>query len=79
MLTDKECKAAKAGEKPVKLFDAHGLHLFISTTGPKKPNYADRTAGLLRLILQTNAQKTPSIMGAIRPVIGPEIRRFSPI
>jgi hypothetical protein len=35
MLTDKECKAAKAGDKPVKLFDAHGLHLFVSTTGHK--------------------------------------------
>jgi hypothetical protein len=35
MLTDKECRAAKAGQKPVKLFDAHGLHLLISTTGHK--------------------------------------------
>jgi hypothetical protein len=35
VLTDKECKAAKPGDKPVKLFDGHGLHLLVSTTGHK--------------------------------------------
>ncbi|WP_343611166.1 integrase arm-type DNA-binding domain-containing protein [Novosphingobium sp.] len=35
MLTDKECRAAKGGAKPFKLADAHGLHLFVSTTSFK--------------------------------------------
>lgn len=45
MLTDKECRAAKAGAKPVKLFDAHGLHLLISTTGHKSWRLKYRVAG----------------------------------
>lgn len=35
MLTDKECRAAQPGPRPVKLFDGHGLHLYISKTGFK--------------------------------------------
>lgn len=45
MLTDKECRAAKAGAKPVKLFDAHGLHLLISTTGHKSWRLKYRVGG----------------------------------
>lgn len=45
MLTDKECKAAKAGVKPVKLFDAHGLHLLVSTTGHKSWRLKYRIGG----------------------------------
>lgn len=45
VLTDKECKAAKPGEKPVKLFDAHGLHLLISTTGHKSWRLKYRIGG----------------------------------
>ena len=45
MLTDKECKAAKAGAKPFKLFDAHGLHLLVSTTGHKSWRLKYRIGG----------------------------------
>lgn len=34
-LTDHQCRTAKPGEKAVKLFDGHGLYLFISPTGAK--------------------------------------------
>lgn len=44
-MTDKECRAAKAGPKPVKLFDAHGLHLLISTTGHKSWRLKYRIGG----------------------------------
>ena len=45
MLTDKECKAAKAGKKPLKLFDSHGLHLLVSTTGHKSWRLKYRIGG----------------------------------
>jgi integrase len=35
VLTDAKCKGAKAGDKPVKVFDGGGLFLFISPTGAK--------------------------------------------
>lgn len=35
MLTIKQIEAAKAQEKPYKLSDGGGLHLYISTTGAK--------------------------------------------
>lgn len=35
MLTDRECKAARAEGKPLKLFDEHGLFLLVSPTGHK--------------------------------------------
>lgn len=35
VLTDGKCKGAKAGDKPVKLFDGGSLFLFISPTGAK--------------------------------------------
>jgi hypothetical protein len=35
VLTDAKCRAAKAGDKPVKLFDGQGMFLFISPTGAK--------------------------------------------
>jgi hypothetical protein len=34
-LTDAKCKAARAKEKAVKLFDGNGLYLFVSPTGAK--------------------------------------------
>lgn len=45
VLTDKECKAAKPGDKPVKLFDGHGLHLLVSTTGHKSWRLKYRVRG----------------------------------
>jgi len=44
-LTDTICKTAKPGEKPIKLFDGHGLHLFISPTGAKVWRLAYRIDG----------------------------------
>jgi integrase len=35
VLTDARCKGAKAGDKPVKLFDGQGMFLFCSPTGAK--------------------------------------------
>jgi len=35
VLTDAKCKCAKAGDKPIKLFDGGGLFLFCSPTGAK--------------------------------------------
>jgi integrase len=35
VLTDAKCKGAKAGDKPVKLFDGGSLFLFVSPTGAK--------------------------------------------
>lgn len=34
-LSDHKCKAAKPQEKPYKLFDGHGMHLYVSPTGAK--------------------------------------------
>lgn len=34
-LTDTACRSAKPGEKPRKLFDGHGMFLFVSPTGAK--------------------------------------------
>lgn len=45
MLTDKEVRAAKPESKPRKLFDAHGLHLLISTTGHKSWRWKYRFGG----------------------------------
>jgi len=44
-LTDHACKTAKADDKPRKLFDGHGLHLFCSTTGAKLWRMAYRQHG----------------------------------
>ncbi|MFV0676673.1 tyrosine-type recombinase/integrase [Variovorax sp. tm] len=44
-LTDTICKTAKPSEKPRKLFDGHGLHLFISPTGAKVWRMAYRVDG----------------------------------
>lgn len=35
VLTDAKCKGAKAGDKPLKLFDGGSLYLFIAPTGSK--------------------------------------------
>jgi hypothetical protein len=35
VLTDVQCRKAKASEKPVKLADAGGLYLFVTPTGFK--------------------------------------------
>ena len=49
MLTNKlneaKCRAAKAGEKPVKLFDGGGLYLFVSPTGSKTWRVSYRVGG----------------------------------
>lgn len=34
-LSDTQCRSAKPGDKPIKLFDGHGLHLHIATNGTK--------------------------------------------
>jgi integrase len=44
-LTDNQCRAAKAGEKDRKLFDGHGLHLFVTTKGAKVWRVAYRWYG----------------------------------
>lgn len=45
MLTDKECRTAKPADKPLKLFDSHGLHLLVSTTGHKSWRLKYRIGG----------------------------------
>lgn len=49
MLTNKlneaKCKAARAGDGPVKLFDGGGLYLFVSPTGAKSWRVSYRLAG----------------------------------
>jgi len=44
-LTDARCKGAKASDKPYKLFDGGGLHLYVSTTGSRTWRLAYRLAG----------------------------------
>lgn len=44
-LTDARCKSAKPGEKPYKLFDGGGLHLYVSTTGARTWRLAYRVDG----------------------------------
>jgi integrase len=44
-LTDRRCKTEAAGDKPKKLFDGGGLHLFISTAGSKTWRLAYRIDG----------------------------------
>lgn len=44
-LTDARCKAAKPADKPVKLFDGGGLHLWISPSGAKVWRLAYRIGG----------------------------------
>lgn len=45
MLTDRECKAAQPGAKPVKLFDSLGLYLFVTPTGFKGWRWKYRFGG----------------------------------
>lgn len=45
MLTDKECRGAQPRDKPFKLFDGHGLHLFVSPSGFKGWRLKYRFAG----------------------------------
>lgn len=44
-LTDAQCRKEKPGDKPKKLFDGGGLHLYISTKGAKSWRVAYRLAG----------------------------------
>ena len=44
-LTDAQCKRAVATDKPVKLFDGGGLHLYVSCTGSKTWRLAFRLDG----------------------------------
>ena len=45
MLTDLQCRKAKAGEKDYKLSDAHGLYLFVTRTGFRSWRWKYRFAG----------------------------------
>jgi integrase len=45
MLTDTACKRAKALEKPYKLADSQGLHLYVTPTGYKSWRWKYRFAG----------------------------------
>ena len=44
-LSDAACKRATPGEKPQKLFDGGGLHLFVSPAGAKTWRVAYRLMG----------------------------------
>jgi integrase len=44
-LTDAKCKSAKPGDKGVKLFDGHGLFLYVSPAGGKHWRMTYRVAG----------------------------------
>jgi integrase len=44
-LTDAACKSAKPKEKAYKLFDGHGLHLVVNTTGSKLWRVSYRAGG----------------------------------
>lgn len=44
-LTDAKCRAAKPGDKPIKMFDGGGLHLFVTTKGAKVWRLAYRIDG----------------------------------
>jgi hypothetical protein len=51
MLTEVQCRAAKAEDKPVKLADSLGLHLFITPAGHKSWRYKYRFGGKERRIV----------------------------
>lgn len=51
MLTELQCRAAKATDKPIKLADAQGLHLFITPAGHKSWRYKYRFGGKERRIV----------------------------
>lgn len=44
-LTDAKCRAVKPGDKPIKMFDGGGLHLFVTTKGAKVWRLAYRIDG----------------------------------
>ena len=50
MLTDQTCKAAKAAERPAKLYDAQGLMLHISVAGHKSWRFKYRFGGKEKLL-----------------------------
>jgi len=45
ILTDAKCRAAKAKDKPYKLSDAHGLYLYVSTSGHRSWRWKYRIGG----------------------------------
>lgn len=51
MLTEAKCKTAKAADKPYKLSDSQGLHLYVSKTGHKSWRYKYRFGGKERRIV----------------------------
>lgn len=51
MLTEVQCRAAKAADKPVKLADAQGLHLYVTPAGHKSWRYKYRFGGKERRIV----------------------------
>ena len=44
-LSDSLCRSTKPGDKPIKLFDGHGLHLYITPNGTKTWRVAYRLDG----------------------------------
>lgn len=51
MLTDQRCRAAKARDKPYKLADSMGLHLYVSTTGHRSWRMKYRFGGKERRLV----------------------------
>lgn len=51
MLTDQQCKTAKAGDTPLKLTDANGLFLHVTTKGHKGWRWKYRFGGKEKLIV----------------------------
>jgi integrase len=68
MLTDLQCKKAKAGEKDYKLADAHGLYLFVTKAGFRSWRWKYRFAGKeKRLVLGSYPEMS---LGAAREARG---------
>ncbi|QDK32585.1 tyrosine-type recombinase/integrase [Sphingomonas sp. IC081] len=51
MLTELQCRAAKTADKALKLTDAQGLHLYVTTSGHKSWRYKYRFGGKERRIV----------------------------
>ncbi|WP_408836574.1 Arm DNA-binding domain-containing protein [Acidisphaera sp. L21] len=50
MLTDAKLRNAKAADKPYRLLDAEGLHLFVPAAGGKSWRWRHQRAGVERLV-----------------------------
>ena len=58
MLTDTAIRRAKAGDKPFKLADSGGLHLYVSTAGGKLWRFRYQYGGKEKLL---SSAPTPAI------------------